>query len=376
MNEEEDKLLASIQANVVDQSEYEGSVLRQATRATAPILSTAGFPSNDEDFEPNVLWNIVSKTRKEIETDPDNERLHMKLQLLLHWLGANKNKQQHDVSRTWKKLERLEMERSKRLHQGSPAKDLAIDQGNEATMSKAQHARKRIPIMKRKYASIEGDEERKKPALKKPKSELRRLRQERQKQLTKRQSFVDESEAEFTSDQEDSKPSAKGALLDSDDDDNQQCVICSNCGTKIALADNDDQDEVLARHLSLCNDTGPRTRRSHRPMTKLKPKPQPPRNRQTPLDDWDVMDYEERVEAWVKNGLEKMPNHEKLRDEAELPGAHEFPGGLLVPAWINDRLFSYQRTGVQWMWELHQQYVGGIVGDEMGLGKGLCTNGM
>ena len=86
------------------------------------------------------------------------------------------------------------------------------------------------------------------------------------------------------------------------------------------------------------------------------------------------MDYEERVEAWVKNGLEKMPNHEKLRDEAELPGAHELNGGLLVPAWINDRLFSYQRTGVQWMWELHQQYVGGIVGDEMGLGKGLCTN--
>ena len=27
------------------------------------------------------------------------------------------------------------------------------------------------------------------------------------------------------------------------------------------------------------------------------------------------------------------------------------------------------RTGVQWLWELHQQMVGGIIGDEMGLGK-------
>ena len=29
----------------------------------------------------------------------------------------------------------------------------------------------------------------------------------------------------------------------------------------------------------------------------------------------------------------------------------------------------YQKTGVRWMWELHQQQAGGIVGDEMGLGK-------
>ena len=176
MSEEEDKLLASVQANVVDQSEYEGSVLRQANRATAPILSTTGFPANDEGFEPNVVWNIVSKTRKEIETDPDNERLHMKLQLLLHWSGGNQRnrqqrQQQQDMSRTWKKLERLEMERSKRLYQGTAAKDPSIDQGHDVmTMPQAQQPRKRIPIMKRKYASLEGDEERKKkPALKKAK---------------------------------------------------------------------------------------------------------------------------------------------------------------------------------------------------------------
>lgn len=371
MNEED--LLASIQANVVDQSEYEGTVLRQATLATAPTLN-ASFPANDDGFEPTVLWNAVSKTRNDIESDPDNERLHMKLQLLLHWLEGSSKKQTNanqDLSRTWKKLERLEIDRSKRLHQGT-----ANNSRHEAVMTTAG-PRKRVPIMKRKYASME-EPERTKPVLKKPKDELKRLRLERQKQRARRKVYDDDSDVEL-GEEEDTKPFANIAeeLEDSDDDnDNDQCVVCPNCNTPIALADNDDQDEVLARHLSVCNDSGPRTRRSHRPSPKAKPKTRTlqkhmPRQRQTtPLDDWDVLDYEERVEEWIKSGLAKMPSHENLRDEeVALPGAQVFPGGLVVPAWINDRLFGYQRTGVQWMWELHQQYVGGIVGDEMGLGK-------
>ena len=46
-----------------------------------------------------------------------------------------------------------------------------------------------------------------------------------------------------------------------------------------------------------------------------------------------------------------------------------FDGGLCVPHNIWSRMFDYQRTGLQWMWELHTQRVGGILGDEMGLGK-------
>ena len=34
-------------------------------------------------------------------------------------------------------------------------------------------------------------------------------------------------------------------------------------------------------------------------------------------------------------------------------------------------VFSYQRVGVGWLWELHCQSAGGIVGDEMGLGLQL-----
>jgi DNA excision repair protein ERCC-6 len=46
-----------------------------------------------------------------------------------------------------------------------------------------------------------------------------------------------------------------------------------------------------------------------------------------------------------------------------------FDGGFVLPACIYDRLYSYQRTGVRWLWELHKQNAGGIIGDEMGLGK-------
>ncbi|KAK2740204.1 hypothetical protein FQN57_006215 [Myotisia sp. PD_48] len=46
-----------------------------------------------------------------------------------------------------------------------------------------------------------------------------------------------------------------------------------------------------------------------------------------------------------------------------------FDGGYRLPGDIFPYLFDYQKTGVQWLWELHQQQVGGIIGDEMGLGK-------
>lgn len=57
---------------------------------------------------------------------------------------------------------------------------------------------------------------------------------------------------------------------------------------------------------------------------------------------------------------------ERDKDE-DPPGAVLLEGGFLIPAWINNRLFSYQRTALSWLWELHKQGAGGIIGDEMGL---------
>jgi DNA excision repair protein ERCC-6 len=61
------------------------------------------------------------------------------------------------------------------------------------------------------------------------------------------------------------------------------------------------------------------------------------------------------------------------REEGQGAGGRHAPmqlgGGFKVEARINRRLYWYQRTGIRWLWELHQQGAGGILGDEMGLGK-------
>ncbi|KAL7495615.1 hypothetical protein ACHAWT_005016 [Skeletonema menzelii] len=89
----------------------------------------------------------------------------------------------------------------------------------------------------------------------------------------------------------------------------------------------------------------------------------------TSIDDMDEFDYEDRTEYWAKYGL-KQVNIMAEQDSTEIPpGAEVYDGGLEIPAWVNNRLFPYQRIGLRWMWELHCQGAGGCVGDEMGLGK-------
>lgn len=79
-----------------------------------------------------------------------------------------------------------------------------------------------------------------------------------------------------------------------------------------------------------------------------------------PIDDMDEFDYEERIDDWIECGLDRMKNMSE-RDQTESPpGTVEYEGGLEIPAWINNRLFPYQRAGVRWMWELHCQGVGGV----------------
>lgn len=87
------------------------------------------------------------------------------------------------------------------------------------------------------------------------------------------------------------------------------------------------------------------------------------------IDDFDEHDYEDRVDDWLENGISNMKNMSEKLDSDETPGAVVIDGEYEIPAWINDRLFGYQRTGLRWLWELHQQECGGILGDEMGLGK-------
>ncbi|CAB9511762.1 CHD3-type chromatin-remodeling factor [Seminavis robusta] len=90
----------------------------------------------------------------------------------------------------------------------------------------------------------------------------------------------------------------------------------------------------------------------------------------TARDDYRLDDYEDRVDYWRLHGVSEMKDMSQLRAEGETdPGAWTLDRGFSVPAWMNNRLFAYQRTGLEWMWTLHQQQAGGVMGDEMGLGK-------
>jgi DNA excision repair protein ERCC-6 len=42
-----------------------------------------------------------------------------------------------------------------------------------------------------------------------------------------------------------------------------------------------------------------------------------------------------------------------------------FDNGYSMPGDIYSKLFDYQRTCSKWLWELHCQETGGIIGDEM-----------
>ncbi|KAL7452435.1 hypothetical protein ACHAWC_004157, partial [Mediolabrus comicus] len=89
----------------------------------------------------------------------------------------------------------------------------------------------------------------------------------------------------------------------------------------------------------------------------------------TSIDDMDEYDYEDRTDYWSKFGLQQMKSMAEQDSNEIPPGPEVYDGGLEIPAWVNNRLFPYQRIGLRWMWELHCQGAGGVVGDEMGLGK-------
>ncbi|KAJ5348347.1 uncharacterized protein MYU51_015153 [Penicillium brevicompactum] len=99
------------------------------------------------------------------------------------------------------------------------------------------------------------------------------------------------------------------------------------------------------------------------------------------VDDGNETVYQARLQEWISRRSTARrhaatgdsvdadsPEDEWLKPHPTEP-AMELDNGLRVPGDISRFLFPYQKTGVQWLWELHQQSVGGIIGDEMGLGK-------
>lgn len=147
-----------------------------------------------------------------------------------------------------------------------------------------------------------------------------------------------------------------------DDDDGDETFM------DIFQADEDDDESVLPMRQPRSGTAKQATERSGTSINDTRTSViRPPTNSVT-IDDFNEWDYEDRVDDWILNGLDRMKIMRERDGKEELPGALEHDGGLLIPAWINDRLFGYQREGLEWMWDLHQRkQAGGIIGDEMGL---------
>ena len=190
----------------------------------------------------------------------------------------------------------------------------------------------------------------------------------------------------------------------------QSMVYCSICTRSIGVPMKDDiatidLDEFLCRHMSTCRGTinNLRSSRSDRQRRRVswenavtynsnpedsnltggectngadhsddkiiklnqQIEDEPIFEREIAIDDFDEDNYEDRVDEWIEVTLKQMKIAMLKDGDEENSMPVIFPGGLFVPSWVYKKLFSYQRTGLRWMWELFQQSAGGIVGDEM-----------
>lgn len=95
------------------------------------------------------------------------------------------------------------------------------------------------------------------------------------------------------------------------------------------------------------------------------------RRRKGIKDDGDYKCYASRIKAYAKERAKARLNnisHDGI-ELREIDTFHSIDGELQIPEDIWNNLFEHQKTGVRWLWELHQLGTGGILGDEMGLGK-------
>lgn len=269
----------------------------------------------------------------------------------------------------------------------------------------------RTSMMKRKKLNVEDDDDvvERRRLMRERRDERKVRRRQRQKHgMT--QEEADEFEFDDGAENDDcSKPAgieviqSNSPVINSiingrdENEKNAGFVSCPICNGEVAVAVGTTADEFLSQHIDNCQRRGTRTTRnrgrisydeevtasktnpgyrsirSQMPRIVIKKKSEAHSNlgavMLSVLDDIEEWRYEDRVDDWIDSGLGRM-REMKERDESELPpGAQLYPGDLLVPAWVNNRLFPYQRTALRWLWELHQQEAGGIVGDEMGLGK-------
>jgi DNA excision repair protein ERCC-6 len=159
----------------------------------------------------------------------------------------------------------------------------------------------------------------------------------------------------------------------SDDDDFQPDM---NDGQLAALGESSDMEGISAEEYSSGMDSGERKRKKGAT------------DDLQGLDDGNENSYQARLKDWVsrRTAARAKVNSRKDQTERELDEANgddveewyrpcptfpdtEMENGYRMPGDIYPILYDYQKTGVKWLWELHEQKIGGILADQMGLGK-------
>jgi hypothetical protein len=425
-NDDEQQLLESMAASVQPLDVYESSVLRQATHAMVPWLADSLYFPPLESILPVTDAAILHSVLQQVRQRSDDAS-YLQEQVLLTLLARRHAELpiRGEAQREERRRRRETESESNNNKQADPAPTTA-----EPVVTTSQPPRRtRISIMERRRQQSANEPP--PPEVMERRQQLMQLRLERRrrKEERRRQRLTDdESEHEFemsTQQQEQQQPdNEKATCLEEhvpdnaiciDHDDNEDpdvppsrdnLVTCPLCGDQVTATDHDALDAMLAQHMDQCQRQRPKRRQSrggsavasppHGSAAPTLPTPKKakavvvaePKTRRASksvvlpeaeeeellsapaaLDDLEEWCYEDRVDDWVANGLTSMKVMKERDATEQEPGDEEWENHVWVPAWINNRLFDYQREGIRTMYRWYQQGAGGIVGDQMGLGK-------
>jgi hypothetical protein len=324
----------------------------------------------------------------------------------------------NEQARAWLLLQQQQQHQS---GASSPPEAMMV----EKAQPQQTQQRKRIPIMKRKRIEMDNghnEDDRKDEPMALSKDELLKLKQLREERLRRREArrrqiaqFSSDDEEEEFLDDEDGQPTSnrtngniavnnQSTQTSATERRNANKISCPLCQQNVQISSGlsaEEVDAALSKHMGACQNQRRSTRQrstgaaaaaaattfaavsltstsnnikkgpfhslavdtcSHRP-SRIRHRNETNQSTilATAVDDIDESDYEDRVDDWIEYGLDSMAIMKERDDSEVLPGAEEYAGGLLIPEWINNRLFGYQREGLHWLWELHQQRVGGVV---------------
>jgi len=384
-----------------------------------------GFPTDCSSSlgttDLTVLHSVLTETRRKIQqaaaetsslSSAAPDLLYMKEQILLHQISTIAGTEELPVRPREERS--AEQTRSRRLVEGrkgmadtiAPARKLKAPpkSTNNGESSHAQpQQRQRVPMMKRKRMESEeqsavAETQESNPLTEEELAKLKEMREERRQRREQRKKYYESPSSSSEEEEFENDGAAETASVGGGDDDasdkeeesmdNQNTVTCPLCQERVDVVNgSSDVDAILSQHMALCQNQRRSSRRTTRnssaeakpsakrkgSMVKQKSKGHKNKKNDNPkqaattrstavaVDDIDELDYEDRVDDWIETGLSRMKAMKERDDSEAPPGAEEYEGGLLVPEWMNNRLFSYQREGLKWMWELHQQLVGGVV---------------